>query len=82
MAEGRPPVSAPADRPDAARRTDERPEPAGRADERPVVPDVTAEERPALPDVTTDERGVGWGDPYEQDDDERYLREVPPHHGT
>lgn len=34
-----------------------------------------------LPDVTSDERDVGWGDPYERDDDERFLREVPPHHG-
>jgi hypothetical protein len=34
-----------------------------------------------LPDVTADERDIGWGDPVEQDDDEHYLREVPPHHG-
>jgi hypothetical protein len=40
------------------------------------------DDRPLLPDVTADERDVGWGDPYERDDDERYLREVPPHHGT
>ena len=41
-----------------------------------------ADDRPLLPDVTADERDVGWGDPYERDDDERFLREVPPHHGT
>jgi len=34
-----------------------------------------------LPDTTSDERDVGWGDPPEPDDDERLLREVPPHHG-
>ena len=39
--------------------------------------------RPLLPGVTSDETGVGWGDwREEQDDDERFLREVPPHHGT
>lgn len=40
------------------------------------------DERPLLPDVTADERDVGWGDPYERDDDERFLRDVPPHHGS
>jgi len=34
-----------------------------------------------LPDTTSDERDVGWGDLPEPDDDERLLREVPPHHG-
>ena len=38
-------------------------------------------ERPLLSDVTADERDVGWGEVPERDDDERYLREVPPHHG-
>jgi hypothetical protein len=37
---------------------------------------------PLLPDVTDDERDVGWGDEPEPDDDERLLREVPPHHGS
>jgi hypothetical protein len=35
-----------------------------------------------LPDVTDDERDVGWGEAAEPDDDERLLREVPPHHGS
>jgi hypothetical protein len=35
-----------------------------------------------LPDVTEDERDLGWGDATDPDDDDRYLREVPPHHGT
>jgi hypothetical protein len=35
-----------------------------------------------LPDVNDDERGVGWGETPEPDDDERLLREVPPHHGS
>lgn len=38
-------------------------------------------DRPVLPDVTSDERDVGWGDLPEPGDDDRYLREVPPHHG-
>jgi hypothetical protein len=36
-----------------------------------------------LPSGTSDESGVGWGDwREEQDDDDRFLRDVPPHHGT
>ena len=35
-----------------------------------------------LPDVTTDERDLGWGELPEPSDDDRYLREVPPHHGS
>lgn len=58
----------PADRPGG--RPDDTPGPGGRPDD------------PLLPDVTTDERDVGWGDPYESDDDERFLRDVPPHHGN
>ena len=37
-----------------------------------------------LPNMTSDERDTGWGerpDP-DDDDDERCLREVPPHHGS
>lgn len=33
-----------------------------------------------LPDITDDERDLGWGE-RDGGDDERYLREVPPHHG-
>jgi hypothetical protein len=41
---------------------------------------------PVLPDVTSDEDPLGWGDaPSDRDSDpddvERFLREVPPHHG-
>ena len=57
------------------------PSSAAPPDEPPVTRADPADERPLLPDVTADERDVGWGDPYERDDDERYLREVPPHHG-
>ena len=39
------------------------------------------DDRPVLPDITTDERDVGWGDLPEPGDDDRYLREIPPHHG-
>ena len=46
-------------------------------------------EEPVLPDTTSDERGVGWGDERgsgtddagDPDDLERFLRDVPPHHG-
>ncbi|WP_130493593.1 hypothetical protein [Motilibacter rhizosphaerae] len=34
-----------------------------------------------LPDVTSDERDRGWGDEQHGSDDDRLLREVPPHHG-
>ena len=37
---------------------------------------------PVLPTVTGDEQDIGWGDAPEPDDDERLLREVPPHHGS
>ncbi|WP_269204644.1 hypothetical protein [Motilibacter deserti] len=39
-------------------------------------------EQPVLPDTTQDEADEGWGDlPAGRDDDERILRERPPHHG-
>jgi hypothetical protein len=36
-----------------------------------------------LPDRAGDDRDAGWGDEARgpADDDERLLREVPPHHG-
>lgn len=39
-------------------------------------------EPPVLAGITRDEQDEGWGDrPAEQDaEDERYLRERPPHH--
>lgn len=39
-------------------------------------------ESAVLPDVTTDECDIGWGEVPEPSDDDRYLREVPPHHGS
>jgi hypothetical protein len=69
VADGQPPPERPQDRVTPGRADD--PEPVGRAVDRPLLPDVTA-----------DEQDPGWGDPYERDDDEHYLREVPPHHGT
>ena len=39
-------------------------------------------DRPLLPEQTSDEHDEGWGEfPGERDDDERILRERPPHHG-
>jgi hypothetical protein len=73
------------------------PEPDSRPSQPPDRGDDSAERRPAtrprvarrppstgpvLPTVTEDERDVGWGDTPEPDDDERLLREVPPHHGN
>jgi hypothetical protein len=37
---------------------------------------------PVLPDVSADDRDLGWGELPEPADDDRYLREVPPHHGS
>ena len=34
-----------------------------------------------LSDRTSDESDIGWGDEDPPTDDERLLREVPPHHG-
>lgn len=56
------------------------PAPGPRVRRRSVVRRGTGE--PLLPDTTRDERDVGWGDAPERDDDERLLREVPPHHGS
>lgn len=36
---------------------------------------------PVLPETTSDEQDHGWGERAENDDDDRFLREVPPHHG-
>lgn len=48
----------------------------------PRIARPRASTRPTLPDITSDEQDVGWGDRPEPDDDERLLREVPPHHGS
>jgi hypothetical protein len=50
----------------------------------PQAPAATppAPEPALLPDITTDERDVGWGDLPEPADDDHYLRDVPPHHGS
>jgi hypothetical protein len=67
-------------------------QPEERPEDQPARADPTSGSRPriarrppstasVLPDVTSDERDVGWGEVPEPDDDERLLREVPPHHG-
>jgi hypothetical protein len=57
-----------------------------RADQAPATRPRIARRRPStgpvLPTVSEDERDVGWGETPERDDDERLLREVPPHHGS
>ena len=49
---------------------------------RPRIARRPPSDRPLLPDVTDDESDVGWGDAPAPDEDERLLREVPPHHGS
>jgi hypothetical protein len=49
---------------------------------RPRIARRPPSDRPLLPDITDDERDVGWGDAPAPDEDERLLREVPPHHGS
>ncbi|MBA3418765.1 MAG: hypothetical protein ACR2KO_13130 [Geodermatophilaceae bacterium] len=50
----------------------EQPQPSDRNDRQPV-----------LPRLTRDETGEAWGERRDEDggEDERYLRERPPHHG-
>ncbi|WP_269205321.1 hypothetical protein [Motilibacter aurantiacus] len=39
-------------------------------------------EQPLWPETTLDEGDEGWGEPpASRDDDDRILRERPPHHG-
>ena len=38
-------------------------------------------EQPVLPEITQDEADEGWGEIPTAGDDDRILREVPPHHG-
>jgi hypothetical protein len=64
-------VGAPPDEPKLATRPEGR-EPAHRAQ-----PDQVAAE-PVLP-RSPDDSDVGWGGRADGDDDERLLREVPPH---
>ena len=53
------------------------------ASDRDAASPAVRPERPTLPDLTSDETAGGWGDWREDhDDDERFRREVPPHHGT
>ena len=74
---GAEPDSAP---PRPADRDGHRAEPAPAA--RPRIARRPPSTGPVLPTVTGDEQDVGWGDAPEPDDDERLLREVPPHHGS
>jgi len=60
------------------------PRPAGpRADAdgaAPAHPAVDPAERPVLPDQTGDDLDIGWGERFaDTADDERFLRERPPH---
>lgn len=35
---------------------------------------------PVLPDQTADDTDAGWGDAPAEDDDDRFLDDLPPHH--
>jgi hypothetical protein len=37
-------------------------------------------EDPVLPDQSEDDTDAGWGEPAANDDDDRLLDELPPHH--
>ena len=37
-------------------------------------------DEPVLPSQTSEDTDVGWGDEQPDDDDQRLLDEVPPHH--
>jgi hypothetical protein len=46
----------------------------------------TGPDEPVLPETTSDESDVGWGDEAstldsDPDDLDRFLQDVPPHHG-
>ena len=48
---------------------------------RAVSETVPDDDRPVLPDRSDDDRDEGWGDrPREDDDDQRFHDERPPHH--
>ena len=58
-----------------------RAEPGGRRSVDEPVPESAGDQAALLPDTTADERDIGWGELPEESDDDRYLREFPPHHG-
>lgn len=46
----------------------------------PPAHDPPAADRPVLPDQTGDDLDIGWGERHDDArDDERFLRERPPH---
>jgi hypothetical protein len=49
-----------------------------RAPKREPEPD----DRPVLPSRSIDETDIGWGDRRDPDDEDRYLRDRPPHWDT
>ena len=68
--------------PDPDREPDPDPDPdRDRLTARPAPTSRQDAGQPVLPDRTSDEQDVGWGSASwrDADDDERYLRERPPH---
>jgi hypothetical protein len=50
------------------------PQPAGTDRPRPPVDDA-----PLIPDRSADDSDTGWGDERSESNDDRLLRDVPPH---
>jgi hypothetical protein len=53
------------------------PEPPVRPPARPAAP--SRADGPALPARSPDDTDIGWSEPPEPDDEERYRRDRPPH---
>jgi hypothetical protein len=86
-------VSGPAEHPAGHPAEHPAEHPAGHPADQPASAEPAPTSRPrivrrapstdrVLPDITSDEQDVGWGELPEPDDDERLLRDVPPHHGS
>ena len=39
-----------------------------------------SDDGPILPDQTSDDTDAGWGEDSDDDDDERFVTDLPPHH--
>jgi hypothetical protein len=64
--------------PDAEQPDAEQPSTAESSTAEPHVP---VDDTPVLPSRSSDDLDTGWGDRPGGNDDERFLRDVPPHWG-
>jgi hypothetical protein len=58
------------------------PEPVPATPSAPVAPSAPILPVPILPAQSREDTDVGWGDYAERDDDDRLLRDRPPHWGN